>query len=59
MTTTFQDQYVAVARNGQAATLAVVDAWTKAFQDVAVKLPEPCRPPRTRPSTRSSTSRSR
>lgn len=36
--TTFQDQYVDVARNGQAATLAVVDAWTKAFQDAAVKL---------------------
>lgn len=37
--TTLQDQYVSLLRQGQEATLAVVDAWTKSFQDVAVSLP--------------------
>jgi hypothetical protein len=37
--TTLQEQYVTLVRQGQEATLAVVDAWTKSFQDAAVKLP--------------------
>lgn len=37
--TTVQDQYAAFARSSQEATLAVVDAWSRSFRDIAVKLP--------------------
>jgi hypothetical protein len=37
--TTLQEQYVTLVRQGQEATLGVVDAWTKSFQDAAVNLP--------------------
>ena len=36
---TIQDQYTEFAKRGQEATLAVVDAWTRAVQDSAVQLP--------------------
>jgi hypothetical protein len=36
---TLQEQYVTLVRQGQEATLAVVDTWTTPFQDAAVKLP--------------------
>ncbi len=37
--TNFQEQYVSLVRQAQEATLAVVDAWTKSFEETAVKLP--------------------
>jgi hypothetical protein len=36
---TIQDQYTEFAKQGQEATFAVVDAWTRAIQDSAVQLP--------------------
>lgn len=39
MTTTLQDQYTTLARRGQETTLAVVDAWTRSFNDALVRVP--------------------
>jgi hypothetical protein len=53
---TLQEQYVTLVRQGQEATLAVVDAWTTPFQDAAVKLPHTAQTAsREAVSTRSST----
>jgi hypothetical protein len=38
--TTLQEHYTAIARQGQEASLAVIEAWTRSFQDVAARLPE-------------------
>jgi hypothetical protein len=38
--TTLQEQYSAIARQGQEASLAVIEAWTRSFQDAAARLPE-------------------
>ena len=38
--TTLQEHYTEIARQGQEASLAVIEAWTRSFQDVAARLPE-------------------
>jgi hypothetical protein len=38
--TTLQEHYTEIARQGQEASLAVIEAWTRSFQDVGTRLPE-------------------
>jgi hypothetical protein len=38
--TTLQEHYTSIARQGQEASLAVIEAWTRSFQDAASRFPE-------------------